>query len=48
MPYTSGIVAGPDVANIVLRDQCAIDLADHRRLSGVPAWLASAGETWWG
>jgi triacylglycerol esterase/lipase EstA (alpha/beta hydrolase family) len=28
-PYTSTFLAGPDVKNITLQDQCPLDLADH-------------------
>jgi triacylglycerol esterase/lipase EstA (alpha/beta hydrolase family) len=28
-PYTSAFLAGPEVTNITLQDQCPLDLADH-------------------
>ncbi len=35
-PYTSGIVAGPNVTNFVLQDQCALDLGEHNTVAFDP------------
>ncbi|HEX3791772.1 MAG TPA: alpha/beta fold hydrolase [Pseudonocardiaceae bacterium] len=32
-PYTSAFLTGPDVTNILLQDQCALDLSDHLAIS---------------
>ncbi|HEU5001283.1 MAG TPA: alpha/beta fold hydrolase [Actinomycetota bacterium] len=35
-PYTSGLLTGPNVTNIVVQDQCPLDLADHIALAADP------------
>ncbi|HLI55568.1 MAG TPA: alpha/beta fold hydrolase [Actinomycetota bacterium] len=35
-PYTSGFLTGPNVTNIVVQDQCPLDLADHVALAADP------------
>jgi len=35
-PYTSGFLNGPNVTNIVLQDQCGLDLSDHVALAADP------------
>jgi triacylglycerol esterase/lipase EstA (alpha/beta hydrolase family) len=36
VPYTSGLLTGPTVTNIVLQDQCGLDLSDHLWLAADP------------
>jgi triacylglycerol lipase len=36
VPYTNGEIAGPKSTNIVVQDQCPIDLADHVSLASDP------------
>jgi triacylglycerol lipase len=36
VPYTNGEIAGPNSTNIVVQDQCPIDLADHVSLASDP------------
>lgn len=36
VPYTSGMLAGPNVTNIVVQDQCGLDLSDHLALAADP------------
>ena len=35
-PFTSGLLTGPNVTNIVVQDQCPLDLADHIALAADP------------
>jgi triacylglycerol esterase/lipase EstA (alpha/beta hydrolase family) len=36
VPYTSGMLAGPNVTNLVVQDQCGLDLSDHLTLAADP------------
>ncbi len=36
VPYTSGFLTGPNVTNIVVQDQCGLDLSDHVALVAEP------------
>ncbi len=36
VPYTSGVVRGPNSTNIVVQDQCPLDFADHLALAADP------------
>lgn len=36
VPYTSGFLNGPNVTNIVVQDQCGLDLSDHVALVADP------------
>ncbi|MCX4091780.1 esterase/lipase family protein [Nocardia sp. alder85J] len=36
-PYTTGLLTGPNVRNIVVQDQCPGDVSDHFQLPGDPA-----------
>jgi triacylglycerol esterase/lipase EstA (alpha/beta hydrolase family) len=39
-PYTSAFLTGPDVTNITVQDQCAVDHSDHLELAYDPVALA--------
>ncbi len=39
-PYTSAFLAGPDVTNITLQNQCPLDLTDHLEIAADPVALA--------
>jgi triacylglycerol esterase/lipase EstA (alpha/beta hydrolase family) len=39
-PYTSAFLAGPDVMNITVQNQCPLDLSDHLEISYDPVALA--------
>lgn len=36
IPYTSGIAEGPNITNIVLQDECALDFSEHGGVAGDP------------
>ncbi|MEV6429982.1 alpha/beta fold hydrolase [Nocardia sp. NPDC051463] len=36
VPYTSGLVPGPNATNIVVQDGCALDYSDHLAIAGSP------------
>ena len=36
VPFTSGFLTGPNVTNIVVQDQCVLDLSDHVELAADP------------
>jgi triacylglycerol esterase/lipase EstA (alpha/beta hydrolase family) len=39
-PYTSAFLSGPDVTNITLQNQCALDATDHLEIAADPVALA--------